>query len=198
MTPILVLLLLLPHALSSFLLITVSKIRTFSTTSNPQTKQRTPSNPVSTEASPPFSVRSHTQTVTVHMVLSFPLQLYPAWLWQHLQTKAAPFMMCNHLHTPFFFLPWLLSSQADTSMYSNTVQRLSSMLDISILAILKQVIPIQNSVLSCSRLFSPWTILFAPMEFNLLLYPITTLVSTHPICLQQQSMYFISPSSQHF
>lgn len=131
----------LPHALSSFLLITVSKIRTSSTTSNPQTKQRTPSNPVSTEASPPFSVRFHTQTVTVHMVLpfprlSFPFQLYPAWLWQHHQTKAGPFMMCNHLHTPFLFLPWLLSSQADTSMYSNTVQRPSSMLDISILSIL--------------------------------------------------------------
>lgn len=125
MMPILVLLLLLPHALSSFLLITVSKIRTFSTTSNPRTKQRTPSNPVSTEASPPFSVRSHTQTVTVHMVLpfprlSFPLQLYPAWLWQHPQTKAVPFMMCNHLHTPFRFLPWLLSSQADASVLKHS------------------------------------------------------------------------------
>lgn len=52
--------------------ITASKIQTCSATSNHQTKQKTPLNPISTLASPPFSVCSHSQTLTVYMVTPFP------------------------------------------------------------------------------------------------------------------------------
>lgn len=83
-------------------------------------QNRKPSSPKSPLASPHSSVRSHNQTVTVYMVTPFPLfsftlQLYPAWLWQHHQIKSASFMICNH--ALFLFLPWLLSSQGDTSIH---------------------------------------------------------------------------------
>lgn len=105
--------------------ITASKIQTCSATSSPQTKQKTPLNPISPLASPPFSVCSHNRTLTVYMVIPFP-QFSVLNSSQHgcgniTRPNKSSFMMGKHLHTPFLFLPWLLSRQAGTSMSSITV-----------------------------------------------------------------------------
>lgn len=79
--------------------------------------------------------------LTVHMVLpfprlSFPLQLYPARLWQHHQTKAAPLMMRSHLHAhPSSSLDFRAVKQTHLCVQTQ-YQRPSSLLGTSILSIL--------------------------------------------------------------
>lgn len=115
-------------------------------------KTETPLNPMSPQTSHPVSVCSHIQTLTIYMVfpfpwLSFTLQLYPAWLWQHHQTKVAPFMMGNHLHVALLFPHWLLSSQ-DTSIYSETVPETFFSAGCFHPLYPPQLTPIRNSVLA--------------------------------------------------